>query len=189
MRHHLCFAAAAIIAATISASPSVAQSIAVYGDPGGSACFDAASAGDNSLSALQQCDLALSQMRLIGRDRTATHINRAIIRGLRGDHVGAHEDYLEARRAIPDLPESFVGEGNVAFIRGDFAAALSHYDRALELGLNDAHAGYFNRGLALERLGRPREAATAYQRALEYRPGWDIAEANLARVTAPAQTN
>lgn len=163
--------------------------MAVYGDAGGSACYDAARLGDNSLTALQRCDYALSRMRLIGRERTATHINRAIIRGLRGDFDGALEDYLEARRAIPDLPESFVGEGNVAFIRGEFAAALSHYDRALELGLADAHAGYFNRGLTLERLGRPREAETAYRRALEHRPGWDIAAANLARVSAPTQTN
>jgi tetratricopeptide (TPR) repeat protein len=154
----------------------------VFGDPGGEACYRAASSGDRARSALDSCDAAIQSGRLRSRDLSATLVNRGIIHSDRGELNEALADYLEARRLTPGLPESYVGEGNVRFLAGQFQAALDAYDEALEMGLSTPHAAHFNLGLTYEQLGRWDEAEAAYREAASLAPEWPLPPAHIARV-------
>jgi tetratricopeptide (TPR) repeat protein len=63
--------------------------------------------------------------------------------------------------------------------RGDFEAAIEHYQAAIELE-SDYTKALNNMGIALSRAGRPNEAITAYQRVLELKPQHRGARFNLA---------
>ncbi len=122
---------------------------------------------------------------MTARNHAATLVNRGILRQRRGAYEDALSDFREAREYVDDLPQAWIGEGNVAFLTQDFAAALYAYNQALESDLEEAHALHFNRGLALERLNRRDEAAEAYRAALALSPGWVAAEARLYRLENP----
>ncbi|HEB97202.1 MAG TPA: tetratricopeptide repeat protein, partial [Sedimenticola thiotaurini] len=66
--------------------------------------------------------------------------------------------------------------GSAEYRRGDFAAALQAFEQA-----SGPDADY-NRGNALARLGRYREAIAAYDQALKQAPGMEDARANRAAV-------
>ncbi|MDM9646784.1 VWA domain-containing protein [Rhizobium sp. S163] len=88
-------------------------------------------------------------------------------------------------------------QGRIAFERGDFEAAATHFKEPLwkgtalyragkfqeavdAFGLSDTAEAWFDKGNALLHLGSFEEGVTAYQKALEKRNGWADAEANLA---------
>lgn len=87
-------------------------------------------------------------------------------------------------------------QGQRAFDRGDYAAAAEHFEEPLRKGTAlyltenfeaalaefaklDTAEAWFNRGNALAHLERYEEALEAYQRALELRPDYPWAQANL----------
>jgi tetratricopeptide (TPR) repeat protein len=176
--------AAGFAVAALAATNSLAQSITVFGDPGGEACYRAASFGDTARSALDDCDAAIETGAMLRKDLAATHVNRGIILAARGDLSSALADYVEARRIRPGLPESYIGEGNTLFLMGDFNGALSAYATALDNGLSAKHAAHFNRGLALEHMGRLDEAEAAYAQAAELAPQWPQPRAHIERIHA-----
>jgi len=116
--------------------------------------------------------MAISQGRLNRRDLTATYINRGII----NVHIGligqAEEDYLTALDMSDRTPETFLNLGNLQFMMQNFQGALADYNHAEDLGFNQSHILYLNRGMALYRLGRLDEAEVEYNKALEIRPTW-----------------
>ena len=90
-------------------------------------------------------------------------------------------------------------QGRLAYERGDFAAAAERladpmwkvvalyragrYDEAIEaFARADTAESYFNQGNALAQLGKFPAAAASYRQALERRPDWPDAKANLALV-------
>ena len=92
-------------------------------------------------------------------------------------------------------------QGRRAFDAGDFAAAgrlfadpmwkgaalyrAKDFDKAAEaFGAVDTPEAQFNRGNALAHLGKLEPAAAAYQQAVNRRPGWPEATANLAIIQA-----
>jgi tetratricopeptide (TPR) repeat protein len=186
---------ASVLALSLSAAPATAQAVTVIGDPGGEACYQAARLDNGSRTGLEACDHALDLNALSRRDRAATHLNRGIIHSARGNLNAAMADYLQAREIRPGMPESYVGEGNVRFLMGEFSAALDAYDMALELGLTSRHAAHFNRGLTFEQMGRWDDAEAAYGEASAIAPNWDSPRAHIERVQqrraaeAAAQTN
>jgi tetratricopeptide (TPR) repeat protein len=70
----------------------------------------------------------------------------------------------------------------VRVLHGDFSAALNAYDTALENGLSARHAGYFNRGLVLEHMGRWDDAEAAYAEAAALAPDWRLPGEHIERV-------
>ncbi len=69
--------------------------------------------------------------------------------------------------AAPDGPiEDLVRQGNAAYARKDYAAAVDFYERAEERAVDPGLIA-FNKGAALYRLGRYREAELCYRRCLE----------------------
>lgn len=75
------------------------------------------------------------------------------------------------------LPQLF-SEGNTAYFRGDYAAAIARYQTLVDAGVEDADV-YYNLGTAYARAGRCGIAIVALSRSLRLRPGDDAAEANL----------
>jgi Ca-activated chloride channel family protein len=70
--------------------------------------------------------------------------------------------------AAPPLPEDLVRQGNDAIQRKDYEAALRFYEQA-EVGTPDPGLVAYNKGTALFRLGRLREAELCYLRCLQDR--------------------
>ena len=65
---------------------------------------------------VEQCTFAIERGRLRQRDLAATYNNRGIIKGALERYQEAFEDYNNAIRTMPDLPEPYVGRGNIYFL-------------------------------------------------------------------------
>lgn len=82
----------------------------------------------------------------------------------RGSHdLGLAEiEFSRALELNPDLHLLYSPLGYIRLVKGDFEGALKHYAEALEVFPNDRDAR-INRAIALEGLGRAREALEAYR--------------------------
>jgi tetratricopeptide (TPR) repeat protein len=153
-----------------------AQFVTIFGGNFAHDCYQTAAyatrISDANRQDLEDCNMAISQGRLNRRDLTATYINRGII----NVHIGligqAEEDYLTALDMSDRTPETFLNLGNLQFMMQNFQGALADYNHAEDLGFNQSHILYLNRGMALYRLGRLDEAEVEYNKALEIRPTW-----------------
>jgi len=167
----------ATLAATLMLCTGTAFSqISVIGNSNANACFvEAASDGANT----QSCDAALQAKTLIGRDLAATHVNRAVVRTNAGNFAGALKDLERAETLKPELGEIYASRGNVLFYQSSFEEALAEYDRGISVGMKKLHAAHYDRGLALEQLGRIDEAKDAYRESIALAPEFDLAKTRL----------
>ncbi len=86
------------------------------------------------------------------------------------DAPAAERAWREALRRDPGDPEALFHLGNRHRERGEFDAAISHYERALLRA--PRHPGMLNNlALALEAAGQPERAQTCYQQAVQAQPG------------------
>jgi len=87
---------------------------------------------------------------------------------------------LQERIESSERPEALIDRGNARLDQGDAAGALQAFAAGLSVRPDwaEAHACH---GLALQGLGRQREAIAAYRRALELRPGFAEALSNLGQ--------
>jgi protein O-mannosyl-transferase len=85
------------------------------------------------------------------------------------------------RTTIARNPSSWLAQGDLGYTlfgKGDTAAAMAQYNKALELNPDYADA-HFNLGSALLQLGKSDEAIVHYQRALQIRPNDSSGHYNL----------
>ncbi len=68
----------------------------------------------------------------------------------------------------------WLSKGNDQLFSGNLQAAIASYDRAIEIK-PDYHKAWYNRGLALDDLGRNEDAIASYDRAIEIKPDDDVA--------------
>tara|TARA_R100001143_G_C3354937_1_gene131747 strand:+ start:1437 stop:2012 length:576 start_codon:yes stop_codon:yes gene_type:complete len=132
---------------------------------------------------LEPCDFALEQVQLNRNDRAATYTNRGILRYRLGEYDSAFNDFESALSLMPDMAEIFVNRGNAFYMTGAYPLALDDYESALRFGISQTDAVYLNLGMVHERLDNEREAISAYQRALELRPEWNLAQRRLDALT------
>lgn len=133
-------------------------------------CESAARTGRDMSRALGACDFALRDSSLRSEERARILINRAALSAARGNGSAALNDLNSARAELPDLPELYLNLSAAQIRLGDYDAAEASARRALDLGLEDSHLAYFNRGIALERLGRHEDAYRAYSEAARLAP-------------------
>jgi tetratricopeptide (TPR) repeat protein len=106
----------------------------------------------------------------------------------------AHYRLKQFQAGLPDCdeyvmrkPEEYEGYYVRGILRSradDQDGAIADYRRAIELAGNpgDSANAWYGLGLANERAGRKKDAATAYKRTLDIEPGYDLAREALRRV-------
>lgn len=67
----------------------------------------------------------------------------------------------------PELPDAFLGLGNVAMLNSQYANALHAFDKAIEL-VPDFRAAWFNKGMALKHLGKISLALQSWEQAARF---------------------
>jgi len=151
--------------------------ISVIGGFDARACFlEAVNDGSDS----SPCDRAIESKQVLGRDLAATYVNRAVVRTNAGRYEAALADLDRAEALRPNLGEIYASRGNIYFFQNNFEDALAQYDRGIEAGMKMLHAAHYDRGLALEQLGRIEEAKEAYRQSIAIAPEFDAAKVRLS---------
>jgi tetratricopeptide (TPR) repeat protein len=167
----------ALLASVPFCASSALAAVTVISSNFAHACYVAARDG---AVVTEPCDKSFEIELLVGRDRAATYVNRAIIL-TNGKHFNAAlEDLAQAEVIMPELGETFVSRGNVYYYRHRYEEALTQYDLGIAKGITELFAAYYDRGLVLERLGRTEEAKAAFRQSLELAPGFSLAQERLA---------
>jgi len=189
MNVHRVMRASLLFSFLLAASDLVAQSVTIFSS-GQEArrCMSAAEIAANMSVAtrddLKDCDFAIENGKLSQKDLAATYCNRGVIKSALELYQEAFEDYGTAIEIMPELPEPYVGRGNVYFLANQLDRAIQDYDRAIDLNLGRLQVALLNRGMAYEAQGRLEQAENDYRRALELAPGWSRVQEKLDRVLA-----
>ncbi len=167
-----------LLATTLLLSVSTASAqISIIGNNNARECFNEAKAdGANT----KPCNDALAGDMLVGRNLAATFVNRAVVRTNAGRLEAALEDLKRAESLRPEFGEIYASRGNVFFYQSSFEEALAEHDRGIKAGMKKLHAAHYNRGLALEQLGRIEEAKDAYRQSIALAPEFDPAKTRLS---------
>eukprot|EP00212_Chloropicon_laureae_P007731 CAMPEP_0197497922 /NCGR_PEP_ID=MMETSP1311-20131121/54421_1 /TAXON_ID=464262 /ORGANISM="Genus nov. species nov., Strain RCC856" /LENGTH=170 /DNA_ID=CAMNT_0043043619 /DNA_START=74 /DNA_END=582 /DNA_ORIENTATION=- len=145
-------------------------------------CYDLVKSGNYSFrGADQTCTLALQEETMTRPNRAATHVNRGVLRMREGDYDKALRDYSAAIDIQPEMGAAYLNKGAAHIYQRDFPEALETLDRAIALESADIFAAYYNRGIARENTGDVTGAYYDFQKALELKPGWELAERQLDR--------
>ena len=173
MRSFFPLVATALLLCTSTASAQ----ISIIGNGRAHECYnEAKSDGANT----RPCDAALARGMLAGRDLAATYVNRAVVRTNAGKMEGALKDLDRAESLRPEFGEIYASRGNVFFYQSSYEEALAEHDRGIAAGMKKLYAAHYNRGLALEQLGRIEEAKDAYRQSIAIAPEFDPAKARLS---------
>jgi tetratricopeptide (TPR) repeat protein len=152
-------------------------------------CYIHARFGFNPADGLKSCTIALGQA--LGRsDRAATYDNRGIILNGQGRFTEAGADFDRAIALQPDLGDAYINIGSILIRQKSYEEALVQINKGMTLGASLPHIGYYDRALALELLGRYKEAYYDYKKALELEPNFTLASERLKDftvTTAPAR--
>ena len=137
--------------------------------------------------AIHLCTLALETEVLETHDLASTYVNRGVLHLAVAEYGDALKDFDAAIGIEPQLGEAFVNRGAALIGQGHDAAGIAEIDRGLAFKPSEPEKAYFNRALAKERLNDLKGAYYDYRRAVELKPGWVMAEAELARFTVVAR--
>jgi tetratricopeptide (TPR) repeat protein len=114
-------------------------------------------------------------------------VNRGVIRLNRGESALALADFDAAIVVLPRHPEAHLNRGAALVQMGRPGPAVAALTEALSMGVSEPYKAYYNRGAAREALGDLRGAYEDYSTALEIRPEWGPAEAEIARFVRTRQ--
>ncbi len=153
------------------------------------AAHTAAETNFASREELEACDRALEYGYLKKKDRAGTYINRGILATALSRFQEAFRNYHQAMTIMPEMPEAYIGRGNIYFLAGKLDESISDYTRALELDLGREHVAFLNRGMAYEKLKQYDAAEEDYRMALEAVPDWKLAQQKLSLVRAKQTVN
>lgn len=143
-------------------------------------CFEYAQAADGSYNAVAACDGAF-RSTLNRRDRTATFVNRAIVRSVRGDYDGALDDLDRAEALKPELASTRVTRGQVYIRMARWRDAEAAFSEGIALGPEQPEEAYFGRGVAREGSGDVEGAYADYRAAARLAPDWRLPREQLER--------
>jgi tetratricopeptide (TPR) repeat protein len=163
----------------IAAGAWAAGDLAGRGESPARRCFEYAQAQDGSYDAMAACDGAF-RSSLNRRDRTATFVNRAIVKSVRGDYDGALADLDRAQALIPDRASTRIARGQIYVRMGRWRDAEAAFSEGITLGEPDPEA-YFGRGVAREGAGDVEGAYADYIAAARLAPDWALPREQLER--------
>ena len=163
-------------------APLAAAQVFVIGGGLGSECYDQTQSSFVSYTKAEQtCTRALREETMNRSNRAATHVNRGVLRMRNGDYERALEDYASAQNIKPELGAAYLNEGAAYIYIREFDSALATLDKAIELNSEDLFAAYYNRAIAREHTDDVTGAYFDFKKALELKPGWELAESQLRR--------
>lgn len=162
------------------AAPAAAGVITVGGGFARS-CYEAAEAHDGSQSSIQNCNYALDVQALTADDVVATHINRGILKMLRGDAASAAQDYDAALQLDPRQPEAWLNKAVMVLNGGDSRNASQLAQRALDLQTKKPAVAMYIQAVAEEESGNINAAYAGYTKAAQLEPAWKLPKEELKR--------
>lgn len=109
------------------------------------------------------------------------HFNRGLSRQAIGQHGPAVDDFDNALGFRPDSPDVFYAKGLSEMALRKYENAFDDFYKAAK-GSKDNFEAWALRGQAAEAMGAKKEAARAYQRALQINPSFQPAREGLERV-------
>lgn len=169
-------------AATALVAEAASAQVFVIGNGLGGECFQKTKNGNSSFrSADEVCSRALREEAMTRPNRAATYVNRGVLRMREGKIDESLSDYASAVRLQPELGAAYLNEGAAHIYRRDFQSAIAPLDRAIELESKDLFAAHYNRAIARENTGDIAGAFSDFNKSLELKPGWDLAERQLTR--------
>lgn len=163
-----------LLAATAGAAR--AQAIVVLNHSLARDCYLFAKLGNNLQRGIEICGDALRDQPMSRHDQAATYDNRGVMEKLTGRTDEALADFSRAIAADGTLGDTYVNRAAILIAREKYDAALDDLNRALEVGLEQPHLAYYDRGLALHMLGRYPEAYRDYRQALALRADFKLAQ-------------
>lgn len=169
MRKKFCCIA---LSATIFASAASAQVVMTHGTVLGQSCYMQARINGDPVRGVETCTMALERDLMGAKDRAATLDNRGVILDRMGRLEEADADFLKAIALRPDLGDAYVNRGAIMIKRKQYGEALVQIERGIGFGTSFPYIGEYNRALALQQLGRYREAYEGYQKVLALEPGF-----------------
>lgn len=161
--------------------PDAAARTQIGGTSGAGRCHRAVEMGILDDDAVHQCTRAIEQERLVRADLIAAYNNRGVLHLRRREGGLALADFDAAIAIDPEVGEAHLNRGAALMMVGRPGPAVSAITEALSLGVAEPHKAYFNRAAAREQLGDVRGAFEDYSAALQIRPEWPPAEAELER--------
>ncbi|WP_170937202.1 MULTISPECIES: tetratricopeptide repeat protein [Rhodomicrobium] len=109
------------------------------------------------------------------------HFNRGLSRQAVGQHAQAIDDFDNVLGFKPDAPEVYHAKGLSELELQKYEQAFDDFHKAAQ-GSKDNYEAWALRGKAAEGMGAKKEAARAYQRALQINPSFRPAREGLDRV-------
>lgn len=155
--------------------------VIVIGSSSARLCYESARAELASTSNIAQCDAAFANEALTADDKVATHVNRGVLRAVRGDLDGAVQDYNAALALDADEAEAWLNKAIVYLRNDDAAGALPLFDTAVAKLTAKPEIAHYGRAIAHEQLGNLRAAYADYRKASALVPGWNAPKVELAR--------
>lgn len=146
-------------------------------------CFIHAKTGNQLREGVAICTAALEQDLLVRKDRAGTYDNRGVILDMLGRTDEAKADFNMAISLDPTLGDPYVNLGAILIKKGRHEEALVQINKGIELGVAYAHIGYYDRAVALQMLGRFKEAYYDYKKVLELEPNFKMASERLKDFT------
>lgn len=187
--------AVAVLGALCIPAAAAAQAIQVFGGGWGETCWRAALAStfihmDSAVEearwkadSINACDEALASGALDRKDTAATWVNRGILEMSREGYAVAEKNFESALALFPKLPEAHVDLGSTLINMKRYDEGVKETELGLKLGSREPERGYYNLGIAYERLGDIQKAYESYRQASLLNPKWQEPKDEMARFT------
>src|SRR6185436_12559380 len=183
-RFRLGISAFAVMVAGLAAAPAQAA-VTVIGGGMARSCYEAVEYEKvSNEKAIDICSMALEQEDLNKRNKAATYTNRGILFMRTGRNQRALYDYNRSIALMPNLYETKVNLGAALYGLERYTEALAALNEGVLTESVDARAiGFYNRGLAYEKLGDLQQAYEDFRRALNTNPEVTMAAKQMERFT------
>jgi tetratricopeptide (TPR) repeat protein len=169
------------IAVVVAVAGASYASTRVLGSGLAANCSNLALAGEFDRTTLDTCTLALEQEALGPDNAAKTYVNRGVVHMRRASLRDARDDFRQAERLMPRLPEIYVNRGVVLIKEQRWREAVAELDRGIALKPEEIEKAYYDRALAREQLDDFMGAYADYNMALKVNPDFEPARKQLTR--------
>ncbi len=135
------------------------------------------------ISPIEVCTMTIKENDLVGFDRAGTLNNRGVLYFSEQRFAEAIKDFEDGRRVDPSIAELHVNHGASMVALKRWAEGVASLTKGIELMPLEPEKAYYNRAIALEELGKVREAYFDYLKAAELAPLWEQPKMQLTRFT------